>query len=102
MLVINFMVKVTNMNIELDGKETKNVKVEVSHVQILKELLKKALPHLAHNDFSIKNGKLYFWERTHWYDSDWVLQRDATPEEIEIYNAYEVFSNKLRDVKIMN
>lgn len=83
------------MNIELDGKETRHIKVEVNHVQILREILKKALPEIAHNDISITNGVLYYYERTHWNDSDWVAQRDATKEEIEIYNAYKVLVNKL-------
>lgn len=74
---------------KVDGVKTENVCIDINPKQVLKEILRQSIVSFA-NDFKIEDGKLFEYERTGWYDSDYVYKRAATEEEIKLYDAYEL------------
>lgn len=78
------------------AEKTESIEVKIDIKRVLREILTLTSPIFSH-DVMIEEGKVYFYERSGWNDYDWKERRIATEEEIELYNAYLLLSNKAID-----
>ena len=81
------------------GTKTESIIVDINPKHFLDDILKKSLPAFT-NDFKIEDGKLFEYERTHWSDSDYVFKRNATDEEIKLYDAYKLILSYITNNQI--